>query len=534
MLSSQNKIYGKNSLTLRKPKFATAIAGPDTSSSAVLSTGTPAPRRAKIICTIGPACHSEAAMRDLMRLGMDVARLNFSHGTHEEHARNIERLRLAAEKENRTICILQDLQGPKIRTGRLQGHDPVLLKTGSTVVITPRDIPGTATRISTTFQDLAREVGVGARILLRDGLIELRVRTVRGKDVVCDVLNGGTLGEHQGINLPGTALSIPALTEKDRKDLEFGLKHGVDAVALSFVRSAADVNMVREIVRQHGADTPLIAKLEKPQAIDHLEEILEAVDGIMVARGDLGVEMAPEKVPVIQKHVIRRCAVWRRPVITATQMLESMVENPRPTRAEASDVANAIFDGSDSVMLSAETASGHYPREAVAMMARIVVEAESNMGEFTQPRRRRDRNGLSVAETICESIAHAAEDLPMGAIAVFTETGNTARMISKYRPEAAIYAFTRNAAVAQRTNLYWGAHPIMCDRAHSTDSMVDVAEYELLRRGVLKPGDVLGVVAGTRQASGSTNFMRLHTITPDEASAVTRTGSKRGTPRKKL
>jgi pyruvate kinase len=473
-------------------------------------------------------------MRDLLRLGMDVARLNFSHGTHEEHARNIERLRRAATKENRTVCILQDLQGPKIRTGRLERHEPILLESGSTVIITPRDITGTPTRISTTFPDLASELARGARILLRDGLIELRVRTVRGKDVVCDILNGGMLGEHQGINLPGTALSIPALTEKDRKDLEFGLKHGVDAVALSFVRSAADVNMVRRIVTARGSDTPLIAKLEKPQAIDHLEEILEACDGVMVARGDLGVEMAPEKVPVIQKHVIRRAAQWRKPVITATQMLESMIENPRPTRAEASDVANAIFDGSDSVMLSAETASGHYPREAVAMMSRIVIEAESNMGEFTLPRRRRDRHGLSIAETICESIAHAAEDLPMGAIAVFTETGNTARMISKYRPQASIYAFTHNATVAQRTNLYWGVHPVKCAQPVSTDNMVDMAEEELLTRGLLKSGDVLGVVAGTRQASGSTNFMRLHTVTTEEADAVPRSRRKRTAARQKL
>jgi pyruvate kinase len=494
----------------------------------------PAARRAKIICTIGPACHSEAAMRDLLRLGMDVARLNFSHGSHADHAGYIERLRRAAAKENRTVCILQDLQGPKIRTGRLERHDPVLLKSGSTVIITPRDISGTAARISTTFSDLAREVAPGTRILLCDGLIELRVRTVRGKDVICDVLNGGTLGEHQGINLPGTALSIPAMTEKDRRDLEFGLEHGVDAVALSFVRSAADVNMVKQIVIGHGSDTPLIAKLEKPQAIDHLEEILEAADGVMVARGDLGVEMAPEKVPVIQKHVIRRAAVWRKPVITATQMLESMIENPRPTRAEASDVANAIFDGSDSVMLSGETASGRYPREAVAMMSRIVIEAESNMGEFTLPRRRRDRHGLSVAETICESIAHAAEDLPMGAIAVFTETGNTARMISKYRPQAAIYAFTHNSTVAQRTNLYWGAHPMKCARALSTENMVLLAEQELLSRGVLKPGDVLGVVAGTRQASGSTNFMRLHMVTSAEASAATNSPRKRPGTRQKL
>ncbi|MFZ0275661.1 MAG: pyruvate kinase [Candidatus Sulfotelmatobacter sp.] len=517
----------------RKPQLA-AENSSFTAETSTSSPASPAARRAKIICTIGPACHSEAAMRDLLRLGMDVARLNFSHGTHEEHAHNIERLRRAAEKENRTVCILQDLQGPKIRTGRLERHEPIELKSGLTVIITPRDIVGTAARISTTFPDLASELAPGARILLRDGLIELRVRTVRGKDVVCDILNGGMLGEHQGINLPGTALSIPALTEKDRKDLEFGLKHGVDAVALSFVRSAADVNMVRRIVAGRGSDTPLIAKLEKPQAIDHLEEILEACDGVMVARGDLGVEMAPEKVPVIQKHVIRRAARWRKPVITATQMLESMIENPRPTRAEASDVANAIFDGSDSVMLSAETASGRYPREAVAMMSRIVIEAESNMGEFTLPRRRRDRHGLSIAETICESIAHAAEDLPMGAIAVFTETGNTARMISKYRPQAPIYAFTHNAAVAQRTNLYWGVQPVKCDQALSIDHMVDLAEEKLLSHGLLKSGDVLGVVAGTRQASGSTNFMRLHTVTTEEADAVPRSKRKRTAARQKL
>jgi pyruvate kinase len=495
-------------------------------------------RRAKIIATIGPACHSEAAMRDLLRLGMDVARLNFSHGSHEDHARNIERLRRAADREGQSVCILQDLQGPKIRTGRLERNEPVEIKSGSTVIITPRDIAGTATRISTTFPDLAREVEPGARILLTDGLIELRVRGTRGKDVICDVLNGGTLGEHQGINLPGVALSIPALTPKDRKDLEFGLTHGVDAVALSFVRRAADVRTVKQIIAAHHSDIPVIAKLEKPQAIDHLEEILEVADGVMVARGDLGVEVAPEKVPVIQKQVIRRAAAWRKPVITATQMLESMIENPRPTRAEASDVANAIFDGSDAVMLSAETATGRYPREAVAMMARIVVEAECNMGDFTQPRRRRDHRGLSVAETICESIAHSAEELPMGAIVVFTETGNTARMISKHRPQVPIYAFTHSLPVVQRVNLYWGVHPVRCRQAKSAEQMVTMAEQELLRRGQLKPGDVLGVVAGTRQASGSTNFMRLHQVSTEEASAVvsskqTSIESKRRTRRRK-
>jgi len=499
-----------------------------------VATGAPPARRAKIICTIGPACSTEAVMRDLLRLGMDIARLNFSHGTHEDHARHIQRLRRAAEREGRTVCILQDLQGPKIRTGPLEDHEPVMLKTGSVVTITPQNITGTATRICTTFPDLARELSPGARILLSDGLIELRVRAVqgkdRGKDVLCEVINGGLLGEHKGINLPGIALSIPALTEKDRKDLEFGLTHGVDAVALSFVRTAADVTTVKQIIAAHHSDLPVIAKLEKPQAIDHLEEILEAADGVMVARGDLGVEMAPEKVPVIQKHVIRRASVWRKPVITATQMLESMIENPRPTRAEASDVANAIFDGTDAVMLSAETASGQYPCESVSIMSRIAIEAERNMDDFVQfRRRRREHHGLTIAETICESIAHAAEDLPMGAIAVFTETGNTVRMISKFRPPVAIYAYTHSAPVVNRMNLYWGVHPVRCRQAHSAEQMVTMAEQDLVRRGLLKPADVLGVVAGTRQASGSTNLMRLHVVTSEEAESI---AQKKPAPKK--
>ncbi len=478
-------------------------------------------RRAKIICTIGPACNTEAVMRDLLRLGMDIARLNFSHGTHADHAQNIDRLRRAAVREGRTVCILQDLQGPKIRTGLLEHRKPVLLETGSVVAITPEEIAGNATRISTTFPDLARELSAGAMILLSDGLIELRVRGTRGKDVLCDVVHGGLLGEHKGINLPGVALTIPALTEKDRKDLEFGLRHGVDAVALSFVRTAEDVATAKKIIASHERDVPLIAKLEKPQAIDHLEEILQISDGVMVARGDLGVEMAPEKVPVIQKHIIRRATAWRKPVITATQMLESMIENPRPTRAEASDVANAVFDGTDAVMLSAETASGKYPRESVSIMSRIVIEAESNTVEYEQVRRRRDRRGLSVAETICESIAHAAEDLPMGAIAIFTETGNTARMISKYRPKVPIYAFTHVESVVNRLNLYWGVHPVCCRQARSAEQMVTMAEQDLVSRNVLKPKDVLGVVAGTRQASGSTNLMRLHVVTAEEAEKIT-------------
>jgi pyruvate kinase len=469
-------------------------------------------RKAKIVCTLGPASSSEAALRDLMRLGMDVARLNFSHGTHAEHARMIERLRRVAVEEGRTICILQDLQGPKIRTGRLKQHQPVMLKAGAQVTITPRDLPGSASLISTTFKTLAQEVGPGARILLSDGLIELRVSAVRGDDVECEVINGGPLGEHKGINLPGTVVRVPSLTEKDEKDLEFGLKHGVDMVAASFIRNAEDVRAVKRVVQSHRSEAWVIAKLEKPQAIEeaNLEEILDIADGVMVARGDLGVEMPPEKVPIIQKHVIRRAAEWRKPVITATQMLESMKDNPRPTRAEASDVANAILDGSDAVMLSVETASGKYPREAVAIMAKIILEAESNMPEPV-PRRRQNRH-LSISETICESVAHAAQDLDMKAICVYTESGATSRLISKYRPKAAIYGFASSQTVLARLNLMWGVQPIPSARTNSIEDMVLKAERLMLKRHAVEPGDVIAVVAGTRTASGSTNFMRLHVV----------------------
>ena len=469
-------------------------------------------RRAKIVCTIGPASSSEAMLRELMRLGMDVARLNFSHGTHREHAAVIGRLRSAAAREGRTICILQDLQGPKMRTGRLREGRPVTLYRGRPLTITPRNIAGTAQVISTGFAGLAQEVQPGSRILLSDGLIELRVREVRGAEVECEVVNGGELREHQGINLPGTPVNVPSLTEKDRRDLEFGMRHQVDAVALSFVRTAADVREAKRLIGVRRDDVPVIAKLEKPQAIEYLEQILEIADGVMVARGDLGVELPPEQVPIIQKHIIRRAAEWRKPVITATQMLESMIVNPRPTRAEASDVANAIFDGSDAVMLSAETASGKYPREAVTMMARIIAESEPHMRDLVFRQRRREHHRLSIAETICESVAHAAEDLDMKAIAVYTETGTTARLVSKYRPQTRIFAFAHRPEVNNRLNLYWGVQPMKCERVRTAEEMVRHAEQALAGLRVAQPGDVLGVISGTRGTTGSTNLMRLHVI----------------------
>ncbi|HEX4019792.1 MAG TPA: pyruvate kinase [Acidobacteriaceae bacterium] len=469
-------------------------------------------RRAKIVATIGPASNTEMVFRDLVRAGLDIARLNFSHGTHPEKAKLIQMVRNVAAEMRKPICILADLQGPKIRTGRLKNRIPVQLKSGQRLTITPRDIAGTTLVIGTTFQTLADNLEEGSRILLSDGLIELRVRGLHGTDVECDVINGGMLGEHKGINLPGIAVRVPSLTEKDEEDLEFAIRQSVDMVAVSFVRTAEDVRLVKHRVAALGSDTWIIAKLEKPQAIEHLEAILEVADGVMVARGDLGVEMPPEKVPAIQKHVIRRAAEHRKPVITATQMLESMIENPRPTRAEASDVANAIYDGTDAVMLSAESAAGKYPVEAVAMMAKIVIETEQQVRHDGLRHPFVIGGQLSIAETICESMAHAAEDLNVSAIAVFTETGTTARLLSKYRPGPRIFALSSVEAVIRRMMLLWGVYPIHCAKLKTTDQMVDTAERLLEEAGMVQQREILGIVAGTRTKSGSTNFMRLHLV----------------------
>ncbi len=454
--------------------------------------------------------------RQLVRAGLDVARLNFSHGSHEQKSELIAMVRKVAAEEKKPICILADLQGPKIRTGVLVDHKPVLLRAGQRLTITPEQIEGTAERVSTVFTTLAENLKAGDQILLSDGLIELRVVEMQGADVVTEIVNGGMLGEKKGINLPGVAIKVPSLTEKDEEDLEFALKAGCDTIAVSFVQTADDVKYVKGRISQLGSDAWVIAKLEKPQAIDHLDSILEAADGIMVARGDLGVEVPPEKVPAIQKHIIRRAAEYRKPVITATQMLESMIENPRPTRAEASDVANAIYDGTDAVMLSAESAAGKYPVESVAMMAKIVVETETQMR--VQPALKLSlkphgtRVGMTVPETICECMAHSAQDLDLAAVAIFTESGNTARLLSKYRPEAPIYALSPFDAVVHRCMLLWGTFPIVCARFEGTDKLVETAEDILEARGFVKSKQVVGIVAGTATKTGATNFMRLHVI----------------------
>jgi pyruvate kinase len=467
-------------------------------------------RHSKIVCTIGPATRSPRMIGKLMRAGMDVARLNFSHGTHEEHAQSISILRHAAIEIKRPIAILADLQGPKIRTGALAGGGTVFLRAGQRFVITTAKVLGDSTRVNTTFQALPHEVKRGDRILLSDGLIELRVESVKRLEVICQVANGGILGEHKGINLPGITLHVPALTEKDRSDLRFALLHGADYIAVSFVRRPEDVLVAKAIVRRAKRETPVIAKLEKPEAIENLDEILSVSDGVMVARGDLGVEMNPERVPVVQKNIIARAREHRRPVITATQMLESMTENPRPTRAEASDVANAIFDGTDAVMLSAETATGNYPVEAVAMMARIIEEAEGSIQEFPRPA---GTERLKVAETIAEIVCHASRELHMRLIAVFTHSGFTARLVSRYRPLVPIVAFSPEAATRRRMVLLWGVTPRRIVDIKKIDVLPAITEKRLLEERLVKKGDVIAIVAGTPMGMrGTTNFMKFHVI----------------------
>src|SRR5258707_821867 len=467
-------------------------------------------RHSKIVCTLGPATNSPRMIRRLLEAGMDVARLNFSHGTHETHAQSIAMVHTAAAELGKTVGILADLQGPKIRTGALAGGGTVNLRSGQQFIITTAKILGDSTRVNTTFRPLPREVKAGDRILLSDGLIELRVEKTRGQEVICRVVNGGALGEHKGINLPGVKLRVPALTPKDREDLRFALAHNVDFIAASFVRRPEDVLLAKALIRRAKKDTPVISKLEKPEAIENLEGILRVSDGVMVARGDLGVEMNPERVPVVQKTIIARAREFRRPVITATQMLESMTENPRPTRAEASDVANAIFDGSDAVMLSAETASGKYPVEAVSMMARIIEEAEASIPEFTRPP---SQEKLKVAETVAELVCHASRELHMKWIVVFTHSGFTARLISRYRPLVPIAAFSPDPETRRRLALVWGVAPLAIPDLRKVDQLAEISEKRLLEEKLVRKGDVIAIVAGTPMGvRGTTNFMKFHVI----------------------
>ncbi|HLZ23123.1 MAG TPA: pyruvate kinase [Ktedonobacterales bacterium] len=489
------------------------------------------PRRTKIVCTLGPATASEKQIEALIQAGMDVARINFSHGTQQEHRATIERVRAVAARLHQPVAILQDLQGPKIRTGALENGRSVTLRDGQTFTITTTPQIGTAERVSTTYEPLPRDVRSGDTILLSDGAMELRVASATGADVICTVIHGGTLAEHQGINLPGVAVSAPALTEKDRADLAFGVAQRVDYVALSFVRTPRDVrtakDLIAKLLAQHphtqqqrpeglhpsayaAEETiPVIAKLEKPEAIERLDAILAVADGVMVARGDLGVEMPLERVPVVQKLIIRQANARGLPVITATQMLESMVHSPRPTRAEASDVANAILDGTDAVMLSAETSIGAFPVEAVRVMASIAVETEESLPVRSQTA----KPCASLAQAVAVSAQTLADKASAPLIAVFTRTGASARLISKERPRAFIVAYTPFETVYRRLSLWWGVTPRQSELLGSTEDLIAWVDGELQREQLASPGDEIVIMGGMPIAGRArTNFLKLHQV----------------------
>ena len=470
-------------------------------------------RKTKIVCTLGPASSESHVIGALLDAGMSVVRLNFSHGTHEEHAANIERVREQAGRRDRMIPIIADLQGPKIRTGKLKNGEPVSLKAGGVLRLAHQPIFGDERNVSIDYPTLAEDVAPGDRVLLDDGAVALRVTRIEDGDVVCEILNDGLLRERKGVNVPAAALKLPSVTEKDKADLTFALNQGVDYVALSFVRRASDVELVKELVASAKTDTHVIAKLEKPQALDDLDRILEVSDGVMVARGDLGVELSPWQVPVEQKRIIREAAGMRKPVITATQMLESMIQRPSPTRAESSDVANAVLDGSDALMLSGETAVGLYAVEAVAMMGRIIESAEATLPERGFSTSSKPGPSEDLSDAVARSAAELADQLEANYIVVFTESGYTARLVSKHRPRSAILGLSRHQQVCRRMKLLWGVRSKLVDEIQDVDHLVKVAESLLLRLGWVESGDLICIVAGTPfRVSGRTDLIKLHRI----------------------
>jgi pyruvate kinase len=469
-------------------------------------------RKTKIVCTIGPATNSEEKITQLVKAGMNVARLNFSHSTHEDHEKILKIIRRVSNKLNKAIAILQDLQGPKLRVGKIK-NGSVFLDTGSKINIVMKNIFGDEQTISTTFKDLANDVSVGDLILLDDGLIRLKVDQIKQNSVMCNVEEGGILTDFKGINLPGVDISQPSFTEKDREDLLFGMKHGVDFVALSFVRYVEDILQAKKIIAENKKEILVIAKIEKPEAIQNLMEIIDTADGAMIARGDLGVEMPLEKIPVLQKKIISLCQEKGKPVITATQMLESMRSNSRPTRAEVSDVANAIFDGTDAVMLSAETATGYFPIETVKTMDKIICEAEKSIVKNSPYQLQLQGKMLTVADAVAKSACEAAHHLNVNAIVSFTYSGFTARMVSKYRPNIQIIAFTPSKIVQHQLNLSWGVTSLKMDYFNSIDDVISQTEILLLKNSFVKKGDTIVVLLGTPIfAKGTTNLMKIHVV----------------------
>jgi len=473
------------------------------------------PRKTKIVATIGPASNNRTMLEKLVAAGMNVARLNFSHGNYETHGDVIRTIRSISRMMNKPVGILADLQGPKIRVGKLKNDQPVLLKRNSTFSITSRPFPGTSDMVSTTYPNLVRDVKKDDTILLDDGLIRLQVITARGDTVTCRVISGGLLKENKGINLPGVKVSAPSLTEKDKRDVNFGIQNGVDFFALSFVRTADDLKQIKAIQKTQGASIPVIAKIEKPEAVENLASILEAADGIMVARGDLGVELQPEQVPTIQKQIIEAALKKNKPVITATQMLETMSVNPIPTRAEASDVANALFDGTDAVMLSGETASGRYPVKALQMMAKIADHAENS--PFMRYNLQFESDASDpVTHAVSRSAVHILHEIKARCIVAFSVSGKTSKQISKQRPNAPVFAFTSRKEIFNRLALLWGVTPMYIPNIDGARRLIRSSENLLLEKKRVKKGDLIVIVIGLGLKEGSTNMIKIHRVGDDD------------------
>lgn len=470
-------------------------------------------RKAKIVCTIGPASESPEQLKRLIQSGMNVARLNFSHGDYEEHGRRIQNIRQASRETGITVAILLDTKGPEIRTGKLK-VDEVELIQGNEIILTTEEILGDDKRVSITYDRLPEDVHVGSTILIDDGLMGLKVKKVEATEIYCEIVNGGTLKSKKGVNVPGVKVKLPGITEKDANDIRFGIEQGIDFIAASFVRKATDVLEIRELLERHGATyIHIISKIENQEGVNNLDEILEVSDGLMVARGDLGVEIPAEEVPLVQKEMIKKCNKVGKPVITATQMLDSMQRNPRPTRAEASDVANAILDGTDAIMLSGETAAGKYPIESVQTMARIAERTESAIQYQEILNQRSLEKQVTVTDAISQSVSNVALDLNAAAIITPTESGYTARMVSKYRPKANIIAVTQKDEILRRLQLTWGIIPLKGKPAISTDEMLTSAVETSIESGHVELGDLVVITAGVPLGqSGSTNLMKVHLI----------------------
>jgi pyruvate kinase len=470
-------------------------------------------RKTKIICTIGPASENEEVLRKLIENGMNAARLNFSHGDHEEHGKRIDLIKKIRTEMNRPTSIILDTKGPEIRTGNFK-EKKVELVEGQKFIITTREVQGDNTICSITYKNLHEDVKPGDTILIDDGLIGLEVQSVEGQDIHCEVLNSGPVSNHKGVNVPNVKTNLPSLTEKDVEDLKFGIEKGVDIIAASFIRKPSDVIAIRKVLeRSGGAGILIVSKIENQEGVENIDEIIRLSDGIMVARGDLGVEIPTEEVPLAQKMIIEKCNGAGKPVITATQMLDSMIRNPRPTRAEASDIANAIFDGTDTIMLSGETANGKYPIEAVATMARIAEKIETALNYETMHRKKRRNMTPTVTDAISFATVSTAVELNASAIVAATQTGHTARMVSKYRPECEIIAATPYESVARKLSIVWGVFPVIAEKMESADEVLEKSVNEALNHGYVKKGELVVQAAGVPIGfTGTTNLMKVHIV----------------------